>query len=448
MALKKKVFSGIPRFIQHTAITLFNTYQYKVRHSGEYKELRDYYAQVDSLDTFELTQEVELKKSKFFKHIKDHSEWYKNFDFKDLTLLPILEKSDIINNLDQIKTIEEKDGLVSLTGGTTGASMKVIYTNTDVRERFAILDHFRAQHGYKLGEKTAWFSGKNLISEADITKGLCSHYDFINKIRFYSTFHINERNFDIYWKSLNKFKPKFIVGFPSSVYEVCKMADSKGLHLTHKVKVFFTTAETVLPQHREVINRVMGCKLVDQYASSEGAPFILECEAGNMHIHPLTGIFEVVNEDMQPAQEGEILVTSFITHGTPLIRYRIGDRIKQAQQNKRCNCGSIFPLIEKIEGRSTDYILSPTHGKVNLGNISNSTKNINGIIKFQVIQHTPETVQVLIVTNQDFNSSEKTKFIAALTERLGDQLEIITKIVDDIPTEKSGKFRIVKNLLG
>lgn len=448
MAIKEKIFSKAPRLLQNSAISLFNSYQYKIWHGGAYKKFRGYYAQADSLSESDLMREVEAKKNNFFQYVKAHSSWYKRYEFDNLELLPILEKSDIINHLDDIKTIAEKEGLVSLTGGTTGASMKVIYTKSDMQERFAIVDHFRAQHGYKLGEKTAWFSGKNLISEADITKGLCSHYDFINKIRFYSTFHINERNFDIYWKSLNKFKPKFIVGFPSSVYEVCKMADSKGLHLTHKVKVFFPTAETVLPQHREVINRVMGCKLVDQYASSEGAPFILECEAGNMHIHPLTGIFEVVNEDMQPAQEGEILVTSFITHGTPLIRYRIGDRIKQAQQNKRCNCGSIFPLIEKIEGRSTDYIFSPTHGKVNLGNISNSTKNINGIIKFQVIQHTPETVQVLIVTNQDFNSSEKTKFIAALTERLGDQLEIITKIVDDIPTEKSGKFRIVKNLLG
>lgn len=448
MAIKENIFSKAPHLLQNSAISLFNSYQYKVWHGGAYKKFRDYYARAESLTESELIREVEIKKYKFFKNVKNNSKWYKSYNFDSFSSLPVLEKSDLINHLDEIKTINEKKGLVSLTGGTTGASMKVIYTKSDMQERFAIVDHFRAQHGYKLGEKTAWFSGKNLISEADITKGLCSHYDFINKIRFYSTFHINERNFDIYWKSLNKFKPKFIVGFPSSVYELCKMADSKGLHLIHKVKVFFPTAETVLPEHREVINRVMGCKLVDQYASSEGAPFILECEAGNMHIHPLTGIFEVVNEDMQPAQEGEILVTSFITHGTPLIRYRIGDRIKQAQQNKRCNCGSIFPLIEKIEGRSTDYILSPTHGKVNLGNISNSTKNINGIIKFQVIQHNPETVQVLIVTNQDFHSSEKTKFIAALTERLGDQLEITTKIVDDIPTEKSGKFRIVKNLLG
>lgn len=445
MSIKDKIFKRSPLFIQNTAIAVFNTYQYKLRHGGKYKQFRDYYAQADSLSESQLYREIEAKKKSFFSYVKTHSEWYKNYNFEHFNSLPILEKTDIINNLSKIKTVSEKEGLVSLTGGTTGASMKVIYTKFDMQERFAILDHFRAQHGYELGKRTAWFSGKNLVTEADINKDICSHYDFINKIRFYSTFHINSSNFDAYWESLNKFSPEFIVGFPSSVYELCQIADSRGLRLNKKVKAFFPTAETVLSEHREVISRVLGCKLVDQYASSEGAPFILECEAGNMHIHPLTGIFEVVDEDMQPAQEGEILVTSFITHGTPLIRYRIGDRIKLSSSDKICKCGSIFPLVEKIEGRSTDYILSPKHGKVNLGNISNSTKNINGIIKFQVIQDTPETVQVLIVTSQDFNYSEKTKFIAALTERLGSQLEITTKIVDDIPTEKSGKFRIVKN---
>lgn len=80
-----------------------------------------------------------------------------------------------------------------------------------------------------------------------------------------------------------------------------------------------------------------------------------------MHIQPLTGVFEVVDENMQPAQEGEILVTSFTTEGTPLIRYRIGDRITLIPKDKQCACGSCFPLVEKIEGRSTDYIFSPTH---------------------------------------------------------------------------------------
>lgn len=202
-----------------------------------------------------------------------------------------------------------------------------------------------------------------------------------------------------------------------------------------------------MPEYRELIGKIMGCKLVEQYASSEGAPFILECEAGNMHIHPLTGIFEVVDENMQPAQEGEVLVTSFTTEGTPLIRYRIGDRIKLAAQDKQCLCGSCFPLVEKIEGRSTDYIQSPTHGKVNLGNISNSTKNIAGIIQFQVIQKELERVNVLVVGGPAFVAKEQSKFKKNLAERFGSQLEIHLQVVNEIPKEKSGKFRFVKNSL-
>lgn len=447
MSIKEKLISLSPYIFQNAAITAYNTYQYKIRHGGKYKYFRRYYSKAENFSQDQLAKEIAKKKKNFYSFVKNNSKWYENHNFSELIYNKVLNKEDIVNNLDSIKTLNENRGIISLTGGTTGASMKVIYTKSDMQERFAILDHFRAQHNYHLGKKTAWFSGKNLISEEHLQKGICSHYDFINKIRFYSTFHINQKNFDIYWESLNHFQPEFIVGFPSSVYEICKIADSKRLKLRNKVKVFFPTAETVLPEHRELIGKIMGCKLVDQYASSEGAPFIFECSEGTLHIHPLTGIFEVVNENLIPASEGELLVTSFTTHGTPLIRYRIGDRIKLADSSIKCTCGSKFQLVEKIEGRSTDYILSPTHGKINLGNISNSTKDISGIIKFQIIQHDLLCLNVLVVASDKFNLNQQDKFIKALEERFGTEISINLNMVDHIPTEKSGKFRIVKNML-
>lgn len=385
---------------------------------------------------------------KSYEYIKSHSNWYQNYDFKNFSSLPVLEKSDIINNLNQIKTVSEKEGLVSLTGGTTGASMKVLYTKSDIQERFAILDHFRAQHGYELGKRTAWFSGKNLITEADINKGICSHYDFINKIRFYSTFHINSSNFDVYWKSLNRFSPEFIVGFPSSVYEICQIADSLGLRLKNEVKVFFPTAETVLPEHREVIGRVLGCKLVNQYASSEGAPFILECKAGNLHIHPLTGIFEVVDQDMNSSKNGEILVTSFTTYGTPLVRYRIGDRIALAKSSKTCKCGSIFPLVEQIEGRNNDFLYSPSKGRVNSNLLTVFTKNIEGLVCLQVIQNSEEEVHLKVLSdNRKYNNHSEKKLIESIKSLMGESISLKIEYIDYIPREKSGKFRLVKNNL-
>lgn len=447
MSLKYKFFSFIPYFLQNCIISFLNNKNYTMRHGGRYNEFREYYKRADLLNEHDLKLAINEKKDNFLNYSINKSKWYSAYENINFSDIPPLNKVDLINNLNDIKTIDEKKGIVSLTGGTTGASMKVIYTQEDMQERFAILDHFRAKHGYNLGKKTAWFSGKNLITKSDLRKGHCSHYDFINKIRFYSTFLINVENFDIYWQDLNKFKPEFIVGFPSSVYELCKIAKSRGLKLEKSVKVFFPTAETVLQEHRTVISEIMGCKLVDQYASSEGAPFILECDQGKLHLHPLTGIFEVVDSELKPSRKGELLVTSFTTHGTPLIRYRIGDSVELGSGMEFCACGSKFPVVESIQGRTTDYIYSEEYGKVNLGNLSNSTKDVEGIICFQILQDNYDSLDLFIVKNNKFSKLEENKFISSLRERVGEKIGINITYVDNIAKEKSGKFRIVKNNL-
>lgn len=392
-----------------------------------------------------LMQEKMLKDFLFFS--TTNSKWYMPYRGKTLCDFPILEKKSLIKNLYEIATIDEKKSVVSLTGGTTGSSMKVLYRLDDIQNRFALLDEFRASYGYSLGKRTAWFSGKNICNDKDILKGICFRDDYINKIRFFSTFHICEKNFNHYWNALKIYTPEYIIGFPSSIYEICRIALDKGLTLDAKVKVFFPTAETVTDIHRTTINKVLGCRIINQYASSEGAPFILECEKGGLHIHPLSGVFEVVDEFMSPAMEGELLITSFTTHGTPLIRYRIGDRIKLAPINFRCTCGSNFQVVESIEGRTTDYIWSMKNGRVNLGNISNCTKDVKGIISFQIIQNEVNILLVSVITTQAFNSTEEEKFKKALVDRVGSGMEILVKVVDDIPKEKSGKFSIVKNNL-
>lgn len=446
--MKKLILNYSPLWFQNILISIYNTYQYKIRHAGSYNEKLNFYSNLGRLE-YSVIEELQSKKLKeFLIFAKKKSIWYKDIDSTmELSSLPIISKKDIINHFDAIKTIPEKAGLLSLTGGTTGASMKVIYTKADMQERFAILDAFRYSYGYKLGKKVAWFSGKSLVSKKDLSKGVCYKEDWFNKIRFFSTFHITEEYFDAYWSALLDFSPEYLVGFPSSVFDICSIAKERGLKYTGNIKVFFPTAETVLSMHRDLIAEVLGCILVDQYASAEGAPFILECKYGVKHIHPLTGIFEVVDENMQPADSGELLVTSFTTHGTPLIRYKIGDRITLSKTSLTCQCGSEFPIVTSIDGRSSDYILSPENGKVNLGNLSNATKDILGLICFQLIQNVMGSVIVNVVTNTTFDNKQEANFIKALKVRLGGSMLIELNKVEGISNEKSGKFRIVKNNL-
>lgn len=431
--------------IQNIAISLYNTNLYRKRHTGIYASMREYYESCSRLSASEIHAEQQRKLAAFLKHSTENSSWYAPYKGLELKDFPILEKRDVIDNLDRIATIKESQAIVNLTGGTTGSSMKVLYTNADTQERFAILDSFRATYGYSLGKKVAWFSGKNLIQARDLTRGTLFRDDHINRIRFFSTFHICEKNFDAYWRALTEFAPEYIVGITTCVYDLCRMADERNLEFKGHVKAFFSTAETVLDIQRETLQKVLGCPLIDQYASSEGAPFILQCPHGSMHIHPLSGIFEVVDEQMRPAREGEILVTSFTTHGTPLIRYRIKDRIRLAAEDFVCSCGSCFPVVEHIDGRATDFVLSVDGARIAPGNISNSAKGVEGIQCFQILQDRQEEVTVNMVCSSRFDALQEAKFKDALRQRLGATMRIGIVRVTEIPRERSGKFRILKN---
>lgn len=445
--MKKFILKHTPVLVQNFAISLYNTFLYRKRHGGRYQYYREYFADFDDASRERIEAEQEKRLQETLQHAVAKSSYYGSLKARKLEEFPVLEKLTLLNQLHEISTIPEREAEVSLTGGTTGSSMKVLYTREDIQERNAMLDHFRAKFGYKLGKRTAWFSGKDLARPRDLAKGICYRDDWINHIRYFSTFHITDSYFGTYWRSLTNFRPEYIVGFPSSVYDICVMAKERGLSFKGVVKAFFPTAETVLPQHRSVIEEVLGCPLIDQYASSEGAPFILECEKGRLHIHPITGIFEVVDENLHADKEGEILVTSFSTRGTPLIRYRIGDRIKLAEDGECCACGSNFPIVDHIDGRSSDYIWSPENGKVNLGNISNCTKDAPGIICFQVVQKQETSVDVMVVKGHEFTEQDAENFTRALAARLGSNMVINIQYVNEIPREKSGKFRIVKNQL-
>ena len=175
MKIQKIVKNYQPNFIHNSLISLYNSWLYNVRHSGKYNHYRNYYKKFDTATISELEIEQTCRLTQFLNHAAKQSPYYSKIISKkefwtidDLKSIPVLSKEKLVRDLDTIATIPERRGIVSFTGGTTGASLKVIYTKDDIQERFAALDNFRSQWGYKLGKKTAWFSGKDILSKKDI----------------------------------------------------------------------------------------------------------------------------------------------------------------------------------------------------------------------------------------------------------------------------------------
>ncbi len=449
--MKEKIYSSAPNIIQNLLVTVFNILAYNKRYGKKYKKYLDYYKNSNHLSYDELVKIQEEKFVKFvnktIKKSKFYSEFYSNINeiksLDDIKKLPILDKETLRENIKNVYTIKKSNGIVS----KTGKSLEVIFSPENMQERFAMLDAFRNGFGYKLGKKTAWFSGKNLLSSNDIQNKKFWKTDYLYKVRYYSTFHIKEEYLKYYIEDLIKYQPKYIVGFPSTILEIAKFGKKNGYTYSKEItQAIFPTAETITLEMRNEIESFFNAKIYNQYASSEGAPFIFECINGNLHLELQSGVFEVLDNNNRYSKEGRLVITSFTTDATPLIRYDIGDRIKLETIDKKCNCGNNNPMVKEILGRIDDYIYSPETGKVNLGNVSNTLKDTKGIVRFQAIQNSLNSIDILLVVDGiEYNKSIEKKFLQNWKDRVGSKMVLNISYVNNIPVEKSGKYRIVKN---
>lgn len=450
----KYFFNISPVFVQNILISTYGYILLKRRYGSVYYKWQKIYLNKEYKDTNEEMDNQLVKLKQFINFAYNNSPFYKKFyckvnlsninSLEDLNLLPMLEKEVFRKNLSDIYTLAEQDAVVSYTGGTTGKSLKVLFTRDDMQKRMAYLDAFKIKVSGidPFKSKKATFSGRQFTQKNKSTI-FWRHNKAYNQ-RLYSTFDLTKENMPYYLSDLNTFKPDVINGFVSAIYELAKFIEVTNTKLYFVPQAIFTTSETLLPHHRELIERVFKAKIYNQYASAEGAPFITECIGGRLHYNLDTGVIE----EIETKYGAEILITSFSTHGTPLIRYKIGDKIKFST-NKKCKCGSIHPLISSIEGRKVEFLLTADNNKVSLSHLADVIKGLpNNVINMQFIQKNIRTIIInLVVDKKTFQKSDEESILFEMNSRFGKTTNILFNYVEDIPREKSGKFSLIKNTL-
>ena len=451
--MKEKIYLLLPDLFQNILISVNNLLANKKRYGGLFNEFIILFKNNSSLTLDELKENQSKRYTVFINQIVERSPYYREqiskiegySEVENIKKLPIFKKETLRENIDSVYTISKKKGIVSKTGGTTGKSLEVLFTAENLQERFALCDYWRSKFGYKLGERTAWFSGKNILNRHDIKRKRFWKTDYLYNVRYYSTFHIKDTYLKYYIENIQNYKPKFIVGFPSSILEIAKYGLKNNFKIQKgTIRAIFPTAESVTAEMRFLIEDFFKAKMYDQYASSEGAPLMFECKLGNLHLELQSGVFEVLDSNNNDSFYGRLILTSFTTVGTPLVRYDIGDSIKLS--NAVCTCGNNNPLVEEILGREDDFIYSLENGKLNLGNISNTLKDTKGIIKFQVLQNELSIINInIVVDDLIYNDKTESIFIKNWRDRVGLKMNIKINYVSNIAVEKSGKYRMVKN---
>lgn len=452
MTKLQNIYDNSPIIIQNLIVSLSGFNKFNQRYGRIYFEHRKFLKEFDSWEK-EKKINYQLKKlNEFINFARKNSKFYKKLysnipdkplnEINDLKRFPIITKEMIRENLDEIITIPKWKGIISHTGGTTGKSLEVVFTKEDVMRRMAMLDHFKSRFGFENRlMRRATFNGQHIVPPNQKNK-IFWRYNISCKQMIYSSFHTSEENLKYYCESLNSFKPQSIDGFFSSIVDLASYIKRKKIKLKFKPIAIFPTSEKVLKEDKELIEEVFQCKVYDQYASSEGAPFITECEKGNLHIELSTGVFEFIDENSK-----EIVVTSFDTKGTPLIRYRIGDSIEAIDFNFNCSCGIQSPIVKEINGRTTDFLVTIDGVRINAGNVANLFKNLhNSVIKSQIVQVSKDNIIIkLVVDKRIYKKEYDNQLHDEFLHKFGSKMKIEIQHVEEIEKESSGKYRFIIN---
>ncbi|MBU1695109.1 MAG: hypothetical protein KKC51_14260, partial [Verrucomicrobia bacterium] len=243
---------------------------------------------------------------------------------------------------------------------------------------------------------------------------------------------------------LLRFKPVFLRGYPSALYEFSRfIADPAALRRIG-VRAISTNSENLLDFQRAQIEDAFGCRVFDVYSQWEQVCVIAECERRTYHHQMEYGILELLDADgrrVAPGETGEITGTSLFNRAMPFIRYRTRDLARISP--KPCACGRAHTAVEAIDGRIEDIVVTPDGRRV--GRLDAAFKFDQGFDFAQVIQDAPGAITVRLVRNRSFQPEVLASLEKHLRDRVGPALNIRFEFPDRIAPDANGKIRFMIN---
>ena len=148
-----------------------------------------------------------------------------------------------------------------------------------------------------------------------------------------------------------------LLSTPTYALRLADVANELGLDLKAsgvRVRIHAGEPGASIPATRGAIEEAYGATCFDHTGMTELGPTGFSCsQRDGIHLIDSEFIFEVLDLDGRPADEGELVATNLGRWGMPLIRYRTGDRVKMSREP--CACGSPFmKVLGGIQGRVDD----------------------------------------------------------------------------------------------
>lgn len=289
-------------------------------------------------------------------------------DTGDLPKLPILRKSDVQENLDDLisSAADISSGLaderytVARTSGTAGERMQVFVD----REMDHVPPDYEEVWGLSLGDTPR---------TAILTTPLCTATEchlgrstMAERTKFGIVLYLNStddlfnapealiRNFA---EELWTFRPQLLLVNPFYLMWFGREAQRLKIGLP-PVEAILTSYQYAARSQRKALREMFGAPVFDLYTATElcGCMIGVECKNGHLHVFENHSIVEVTPDVEHHFSDGvgSLLVTNFASRIMPLLRYEVGDLARLVE--KDCDCPLSDWQCMELHGRVKDAV--------------------------------------------------------------------------------------------
>ncbi len=381
-----------------------------------------------------------------------HFKPYEFKDFEDLKKIPFLTKEIIRDNFKDLKSQDYPDykfGYIT-TGGSTGSPIG-IYEERSVSyiKELAYQKIFLDRIGLNFFDKALVLRG-TVVQGSD--KGKFWKYYLFHRFLILSSYHMTDENLSKYVNKIRKFKPKYIIAYPSSLCILAKYIKKNDIKPFTSLKVIICGAETLYPWQRNLLEDIFQCKIYEIYGHTEQAVIAFTCEKIDFfHFYPEYGYVEFIDQNGNPLRKeneaSEIVATGFKNYIFPFIRYKTGDFGIYTKQ--KCSCGRNYQLVKSIQGRwsSSDFLISKDDRLISITSMNMHSDIYDNVKQFQFYQEKKGEVIFRIIKMDSYSDKDIDRIKRELLKKLGNNFNLKIEFVEKIPRTPRGKQKYLSPFL-
>lgn len=387
------------------------------------------------------------------KHAFEHTAYYQDrfaeagifpdsiHSFIDLKHLPLLTKDDIRTNKQRMidRSSNANQLIPGKTSGSTGTSIEFLQDEDSRQWKRAATIAYDRWSGWDIGERVGAIWGN---PECYQHWRLYLRNFLLTRHIYLDTLKMNEQTMRAFHATLLKKQPVVLYGHAHSLFLFANFMLAKGLSGIHP-KGIISTCMVLHDFERESIEKVFGCRVTNRYGCEEVSLIACECPEGNMHINCDTLIVEFIRDGkpVNPGEPGAIVVTDLTNFGMPFIRYKVGD-VGIPSKKTSCPCGCSYPIMESLEGRVADYVVTPEGNFISgISLTENFAMQLQGVKQLQIVQERKDFLLLRVVKGESFSEQTVHDVERLAGERFGSGMQFAVEYVASIQSESSGKYR-------